>query len=337
MAGLCLKWAHYETTMLETFRQMLLEKEMLDVTIACEGKSLDAHKLVLSGCSDFFKELFKNNPCKHPIVILKDVEFADLTSLIDFMYNGSVTVSNEQLPSLLKTAETLSIKELAKMTTRPSYEAAKNLMRSRNKRKRQRKSRSGFSANSSGAGDAPSDSETEAPEQKHIHQQIIEAQEAAGDGVDIIYTEVLVQDGMDPNAAADATRILELSMQNAEVVEGSEYNSQVVEEMGTGDETGVDNDGGEKESADESIEGSNQFDMLASLISVDSDNQLMLLRKKQSFVWEYFTETGKGSVKCRKCSKLLSYKDSSGSTSNMIKHLKTVHSVERAPRPPLQE
>lgn len=57
----------------------------------------------------------------------------------------------------------------------------------------------------------------------------------------------------------------------------------------------------------------------------------------ESFVWEYFSETGKGSVKCRKCAKLLSYKDTSGSTSNMIKHLKTVHSVERAFKPPLQE
>lgn len=59
--------------------------------------------------------LFTTNPCQHPIVILKDVQYNDLKTMVDFMYYGEVNVSQEQLPHILKTAEMLKIKGLAEM------------------------------------------------------------------------------------------------------------------------------------------------------------------------------------------------------------------------------
>lgn len=38
-----------------------------------------------------------DNPSQHPIVILKDVTFADLRTMVDFMYYGEVNVTEEQL------------------------------------------------------------------------------------------------------------------------------------------------------------------------------------------------------------------------------------------------
>ena len=49
------------------------------------------------------------NPCKHPIVILRDVTSKDLESLLKFMYHGEVYVGQEQLSTFLKTAEVLQI------------------------------------------------------------------------------------------------------------------------------------------------------------------------------------------------------------------------------------
>lgn len=60
--------------------------------------------------------LFILNPCKHPIVILKDVRYSDLKTLVDFMYYGEVNVSQERLPHIIKTAEMLKIKGLAEMS-----------------------------------------------------------------------------------------------------------------------------------------------------------------------------------------------------------------------------
>lgn len=103
----CLKWNNYQSNMSEVFQNMLLNESLVDVTLACEGANLKAHKMVLAACSPYFQSLFVSNPCKHPIVILKDVRFVDLKAIIDFMYRGEVNVSQDQLSALLKTAETL--------------------------------------------------------------------------------------------------------------------------------------------------------------------------------------------------------------------------------------
>jgi len=52
------------------------------------------------------------NPCKHPIVILKDIGYKELESLLQFMYRGEVNVRQEELTTFLKTAEMLQIKGL---------------------------------------------------------------------------------------------------------------------------------------------------------------------------------------------------------------------------------
>lgn len=91
----------------------LLENEdLVDVTLAVQGKSLKAHKMVLSVCSPYFKELFKSNPCQHPIVFMKDVSYEALSDLLQFMYQGEVQVSQENLTTFIKTAEALQIKGL---------------------------------------------------------------------------------------------------------------------------------------------------------------------------------------------------------------------------------
>ena len=47
------------------------DNQFTDVTLATETESFQAHKLILSACSPYFKKLFTQNPCKHPIVFLK--------------------------------------------------------------------------------------------------------------------------------------------------------------------------------------------------------------------------------------------------------------------------
>ncbi|XP_015911228.2 uncharacterized protein [Parasteatoda tepidariorum] len=112
----CLKWNNHTTNMLQVFESLLSTEALVDVTLACDGLSLKAHKMVLSACSPFFQSLFLENPCKHPIVIMKDMRYCDLKAIIDFMYRGEVNVSHDQLSALLKTAETLKVKGLAEVT-----------------------------------------------------------------------------------------------------------------------------------------------------------------------------------------------------------------------------
>lgn len=71
--------------------------------------------MVLSACSPYFQAIFTNHPEKHPIVILKDVPFADMKSLLDFMYRGEVSVDQERLTAFLRVAESLRIKGLTEV------------------------------------------------------------------------------------------------------------------------------------------------------------------------------------------------------------------------------
>ncbi|KAI5721857.1 longitudinals lacking protein-like isoform X1 [Diaphorina citri] len=108
-----LKWNDFQSNMVTSFKHLRNDNSFTDVTLACEGQTCKAHKMVLSACSPYFKTLLEENPSKHPIIILKDVPFKHLTDILEFMYAGEVNVSQDQLPSFLKTADRLKIKGLA--------------------------------------------------------------------------------------------------------------------------------------------------------------------------------------------------------------------------------
>ena len=56
---------------------------------------------------------YQENPCKHPVIILRDSCYVDIEGLIRYVYRGEVDVQPEQLQSFLRTAELLQIKGLA--------------------------------------------------------------------------------------------------------------------------------------------------------------------------------------------------------------------------------
>ena len=61
----------------------------------------------------FFRKMFLRNPCKHPIIFLKDVHFKYLELLIEFMYRGEISCNEEDLSGLLRTADALQIRGLS--------------------------------------------------------------------------------------------------------------------------------------------------------------------------------------------------------------------------------
>lgn len=111
----CLRWNEFQSNMVSSFRHLREEKSFTDVTLACDGQTCKAHKMVLSACSPYFKALLEENPSKHPIIILKDVPFNHLTSILEYMYAGEVNVAQAELPAFLKTAERLKVKGLAEV------------------------------------------------------------------------------------------------------------------------------------------------------------------------------------------------------------------------------
>ncbi|XP_034243071.1 zinc finger and BTB domain-containing protein 18.2-like isoform X2 [Thrips palmi] len=108
----CLRWSSYTQQLSEALRTLLDRELLVDVTLACDGRSLRAHRAILSACSSYFQDLFQESTHPHPIVILKDVRYHELEALVKFMYHGEVTVNHDTLPGFLRTAETLHVRGL---------------------------------------------------------------------------------------------------------------------------------------------------------------------------------------------------------------------------------
>jgi len=115
----CLKWNNYSTSVTAVFRELLEKEQMCDVTLATKEKSIKAHRIVLTACSTFFKNIFQDvQPWQHSVVFMKDVKYNDLAGIIEFIYHGEVSVDQPNLSSFLLAAESLKIKGLTEDSKR---------------------------------------------------------------------------------------------------------------------------------------------------------------------------------------------------------------------------
>lgn len=108
----CLRWNDFESNISSAFRELREDKDFFDVTLACADDQIQAHKVILSACSPFFRAVLKRNRHEHPLLYLKGVKFIDLVSVLNFMYHGEVNVAQEELNSFLAVAEELKVKGL---------------------------------------------------------------------------------------------------------------------------------------------------------------------------------------------------------------------------------
>lgn len=107
-----LRWDNYSNYISYAFGTLRNQEDLVDVTLSCEGKKIRAHKVLLSACSTYFRDVFKDNPCQHPVIVFKNVRFDDLLAIVEFMYQGEVSVVQDSLSSFLNTAELLSVQGL---------------------------------------------------------------------------------------------------------------------------------------------------------------------------------------------------------------------------------
>jgi len=108
----CLRWNDFETNISVAFRELREEKDFFDVTLACDDSQIQAHKVILSACSPFFRNVLRKNPHQHPLLYLKGVKYKELLAVLNFMYMGEVNVAQEELNSFLAVAEDLRVKGL---------------------------------------------------------------------------------------------------------------------------------------------------------------------------------------------------------------------------------
>eukprot|EP00092_Neocalanus_flemingeri_P010567 GFUD01011383.1.p1 GENE.GFUD01011383.1~~GFUD01011383.1.p1 ORF type:complete len:292 (+),score=63.95 GFUD01011383.1:182-1057(+) len=116
----CLRWNDFESNISVAFRELRDDKDFFDVTLACDENQIQAHKVILSACSPFFRTVLKRNKHEHPLLYLKGVKYTDIVAVLNFMYHGEVNVAQEELNSFLAVAEDLKVKGLTQNDTEKS-------------------------------------------------------------------------------------------------------------------------------------------------------------------------------------------------------------------------
>ena len=112
--NLSLNWSDYGANISESFKRFSSTNIFSDVTLACEDEiQMQAHKVILSACSLFFQNILEKNGHPHPLLYLKGIKSHHLSSIIDFIYTGEVTVPYKQLDEFLVTAKELKLKGLS--------------------------------------------------------------------------------------------------------------------------------------------------------------------------------------------------------------------------------
>lgn len=108
-----LRWNSHVESLQELFESLLDQQLFVDVTLACDGGSLRAHRVMLSAVSSYFRRVLSETTSKCPVIIMRDVPAAEMHFILQFIYRGEIHVPEDRLPSLLRTARLLEIRGLS--------------------------------------------------------------------------------------------------------------------------------------------------------------------------------------------------------------------------------
>ena len=103
----------FKNSIANYFRNTRYSPKFSDVTLVCEDKyELEANKFVLSASSLFFEEILSRISHPNPVIYLRGVDQNTLINIVDFIYNGEVTVEYPKLQNFLSLGEDLEVKGL---------------------------------------------------------------------------------------------------------------------------------------------------------------------------------------------------------------------------------
>jgi hypothetical protein len=108
----CLKWNNYQSNVTTTFKELLAVEDFVDITLSAEGGALRAHKVVLSACSPYFRDILKvQNPGffnpENSILIIYFSTFSDqnpkiFIHIVHFYRKTSLRILNGIVPFILQ-------------------------------------------------------------------------------------------------------------------------------------------------------------------------------------------------------------------------------------------
>merc|ERR1712204_160980 len=74
---------------------------------------INVHKVILAAASPFFQKILKRNSQQKPFIYLRGLKLSDLEAVVNFMYQGEVSIFEENINDFLSVAEDFQLKGLS--------------------------------------------------------------------------------------------------------------------------------------------------------------------------------------------------------------------------------
>ena len=105
----------HQDNLKEMMRQMIVSETFADVTLVGDDKKyIKAHKVILSACSPFLKSILQmDTDTNNAMIYLEGIQYAEIESLLQFVYFGEATLSKERVNDIISMSKTLQIEELS--------------------------------------------------------------------------------------------------------------------------------------------------------------------------------------------------------------------------------
>ena len=84
------------------------DKTLCDVQIQIDEQHIDAHKNILASGSGYFRDVLVASP-EIPVLVLKGYDYEDVRDIIEFIYKGEVSLTEDRLDSFNRVAMDLKI------------------------------------------------------------------------------------------------------------------------------------------------------------------------------------------------------------------------------------
>ena len=110
---LFLKWNEFKENIVSSFQGLRQVSEFSDVTLVCEDlNQIEAHRIILTACSPFFRKVLKSNNSSHPMIYMRGLKAKDLVAIVDFIYHGEANIYEKDMVGFLALAEELQLEGL---------------------------------------------------------------------------------------------------------------------------------------------------------------------------------------------------------------------------------
>ena len=107
----CLKWNDFHNNVITSYSELQETNDFSDVTLVGEeNHQIQAHRVILSSSSPFFKSILKINNHFHPIIYMRGLKGKDLVGIVNLIYQGEAKIFQVDLQSFLTLAEELQLK-----------------------------------------------------------------------------------------------------------------------------------------------------------------------------------------------------------------------------------